>query len=84
MLIDIKSDPVYQVSLNGLTKIQAQKLSKAFTVIKALRKAGATNVMYCLSFRAAATSLKDKAAVEKVGVDKVKEAFDFIAREFAK
>jgi|APGre2960657468_1045069.scaffolds.fasta_scaffold85404_2 hypothetical protein len=84
MLIDIKSDPLYQVSLNGLTKIQAQKLSKAFTVIKALRKAGANNVMYCLSFRAAATSPKDKAAVEKVGVAKVKEAFDFIAREFAK
>ena len=84
MLIDIKSDPLYQVNLNGLTKSHALKLSKTFAVMKALRKAGATNVMYCLSFRSAATSLKDKKAVEKVGVDKVKEAFDFLAKEFAK
>ncbi len=84
MLINVKSDPVYQVSLNGLTKTHAQKLSKAFAVIKALRQAGATNVMYCLHWRDNVTSSKDKAAVKKVGAVRIKEAFDFLAKEFAK
>lgn len=84
MKVQYKSDLVftYEVTLADLSKTHARQTQNAFTVIKELRNAGARNVMCCLGFRLACTSAKDKKAVQKVGVRKVKEAYDFLAREF--
>jgi hypothetical protein len=86
MLIKIKKESLYNLSLNlpANNENDAKKAFDAFKVMTDLRKAGANNLMYCLSFRKSVTSKKDQIAVSKVGVKRVKKAFDFFAREFGK
>ena len=61
---------------------QAREAQTAFNTISDLRKAGCNNVMYCLGFRMACTSPKDKKAVRKVGAKRVKAAYDYFAKSF--
>jgi hypothetical protein len=82
----VKKQSLYNLSLNLSVnnKDEANKAKDAFEVLKALREAGATNLMYCLAWRKNATSRIDKRAVSKVGIRRTKKAFDFFAREFGK
>jgi hypothetical protein len=86
MLVKIEQQNLFNLSLILPVSNQdtAKKAKKAFEVTSALRKAGAKNLMYCLSFRLACTSSSDLAAVQKVGVTKVKQAYDYFAKEFGK
>jgi len=86
MLIKVKKQSLYNLSLNLPVNNEndANKAKDAFEVMAALRKAGASNLMYCLAWRKSVTSKKDKKAVSIVGTSRVKKAFDFFAREFGK
>ena len=86
MLIKVNKQSLFCLSLNLPVNNEADvnKAKDAFEVLIALRKAGANNLMYCLSWRKSVTSKKDKKAVALVGASRVKKAFDFFAREFGK
>ena len=80
--IEIDSNYVYSVTIGHMNFTQAKEAKEAFKIIADLRKAGCNNVMYCLGFRMACTSPKDKKAVQKVGVRRVKAAYDYFAKSF--
>jgi len=86
MLVKIEQQNLFNLNLNLPVANQqiAKKAKEAFEVTSALRKAGAKNLMYCLSFRLACSSSSDIAAVQKVGVVRVKQAYDYFAKEFGK
>jgi hypothetical protein len=79
--VTFDSKRVYAVTLDNMDILSAKEAETAFNTISDLRKAGCNNVMYCLSFRLACSSPKDKKAVQKVGVNRVKRAYNYFAKE---
>ena len=83
MKVTFDSKRVYTVTLDNMMDIfQAKEAQIAFNTISDLRRAGCNNVMCCLGFRMACTSPKDKKAVQKVGVNRVKSAYNYFAKSF--
>jgi hypothetical protein len=80
--VTFDSKRVYTVTLDNMDIFQAKEAQIAFNTISDLRRAGCNNVMCCLSFRMACTSPKDKKAVQKVGVNRVKSAYNYFAKSF--
>lgn len=74
--------PSYEVAISFNSMEEAQEASKFFDTLNELRRNGAKNLSYCLAWRQNCTSKGDKNAVDKVGVEKVYQAYSYFAKCF--
>ena len=72
------------LTMNFEDEQSREAAKEALETLFLMRKAGITNLNWALQFRTGCTSPQNSHGVKKVGIEKVKKAYRWFDKEFAK